>query len=247
VPTLRQWAAAWERGPNAGKFEAAQQAARDNMNDELRAIAERLRTQDNRITAEPMFCVQEKIRIYGLDPQWSDENVWIDTYDGVCECEAPADEEETETVVRTGFMDRWETRMVAFTAAGCDEYIRQNGHNHSGELRIYVESFRRCPEMIAIRAMLMAMAEPLPDEPAREPKESRAYDAEIERRREAKDEPTIRRATMDKAERIVHAIERDFTDRRGLRQEWEQIDAGIQAQIRATWIEIVRKELAKDE
>jgi hypothetical protein len=52
---------------------------------------------------------------------------------------------------------------------------------------------------------------------------------------------------MDKAERIVKAIERDFTDRRGLRQEWEQIDAETQAEIRATWTKIVRKELAKDE
>jgi hypothetical protein len=52
---------------------------------------------------------------------------------------------------------------------------------------------------------------------------------------------------MDKAERIVKAIEKDFTDRRGLRQEWEQIDAEIQAEIRATWTAIVRKELAKDE
>ena len=52
---------------------------------------------------------------------------------------------------------------------------------------------------------------------------------------------------MDKAERIVAAIEYDFTDRRGLRQEWEQIDTEMQAEIRTTWTEIVRKELAKDE
>jgi hypothetical protein len=52
---------------------------------------------------------------------------------------------------------------------------------------------------------------------------------------------------MDKAERIVKAIEDDFTDRRGLRQEWEQIDADIQKEIRATWTALVRKELAKDE
>ena len=52
---------------------------------------------------------------------------------------------------------------------------------------------------------------------------------------------------MDKAERIVNAIEKDFTDRRGLRQEWEQIDAEMQAEIRASWTALVRKELAKDE
>lgn len=51
--------------------------------------------------------------------------------------------------------------MVAFTEGGCQEYIELNGHNdrsraHKGEIRIYAESFRRCPEMIAIREWLMA-------------------------------------------------------------------------------------------
>jgi len=52
---------------------------------------------------------------------------------------------------------------------------------------------------------------------------------------------------MDTAERIVKAIEDDFTDRRGLRQEWEQIDADIQAEIRETWTRLVREELEKSE
>jgi hypothetical protein len=47
------------------------------------------------------------------------------------------------------------------TEAGCQEYLRLNGHNdrrraHNGEVQIYVESFNRCPEMIAIREALMA-------------------------------------------------------------------------------------------
>lgn len=52
---------------------------------------------------------------------------------------------------------------------------------------------------------------------------------------------------IDKAERIVKAIEADFTDRRGLRQEWEQIDQETQMEIRETWVKLVRKELSKDE
>ena len=36
---------------------------------------------------------------------------------------------------------------------------------------------------------------------------------------------------MDKAKRIVKAIVDDFTDCRGLRQEWEQIDAEIQREM----------------
>lgn len=52
---------------------------------------------------------------------------------------------------------------------------------------------------------------------------------------------------MDKAKRIVKAIVDDFTDRRGLRQEWEHIDDETQAEISATWTALVRKELEKDE
>lgn len=41
------------------------------------------------------------------------------------------------------------------------------------------------------------------------------------------------------AEKIVDEIIKDFTDRRGLRQEWEQIDRKIQKEIRDTWIKIM--------
>lgn len=44
-------------------------------------------------------------------------------------------------------------------------------------------------------------------------------------------------------EKIVFRIISDFTDRRGLRQEWENIDDDIQEEIIETWINIVKKEL----
>ena len=46
--------------------------------------------------------------------------------------------------------------------------------------------------------------------------------------------------------RIVAAIEGDFTGRRGLRQEWEQIDASIKEEIRQEWALLVDEELAKE-
>jgi len=52
---------------------------------------------------------------------------------------------------------------------------------------------------------------------------------------------------MDKADRIIKAIETDFTDRRGLRQEWEQIDGEIKKEIRAEWKRLICEELAKAE
>jgi hypothetical protein len=129
------------------------------MSDDLLKIGELIRTQDNRITAEPMFCVQGRRRIYGMDTKWGDSTVWIDTEDGCHEVEAPADGEETDFIIETGYVDVWETLMVAFTEEGCKEYLKLNGHNyrHYQEVRIYAESFRRCPEMIAIRKFLSEM------------------------------------------------------------------------------------------
>jgi len=120
------------------------------MND-LSDISERLRTQDNQCTCEPMFCVQEKKRDIGYDPSCSNGNtVWIDTEGGDYIEVLP----ETPGAEEYGYKDRWETVMVCFTEEGCKDYLRQNGHNH-GETRIYVESFHRCDEMIRIRQFLM--------------------------------------------------------------------------------------------
>jgi hypothetical protein len=44
---------------------------------------------------------------------------------------------------------------------------------------------------------------------------------------------------------IVFAILFDFTDRRGLRQEWEQIDDDIKEEMIQTWIDIVKSKLDK--
>ena len=159
---------------------------------ELLIIAERLRTQDNACTEHPMFCVQEKNIQYGMDPQFCDHEVWIDTSDGVEEVEAPADGEETDTITRSGKFEYWETVMVAFTLVGCQEYLKLNGHNHRGETRIYVESLRRCPEMIAIREYLLSLKAKVPDSPKGE-----AIQMEQE------DEMTI--------EKVSQAIRRDYT------------------------------------
>ena len=43
----------------------------------------------------------------------------------------------------------------------------------------------------------------------------------------------------DVARQIVDNILYDLTDRRGLRQEWEQIDDDIQQEIKDAWFQIV--------
>ena len=49
------------------------------------------------------------------------------------------------------------------------------------------------------------------------------------------------------AEIIVEAIEDDFTDRRGLRQEWERIDDETLIEIRQTWARKVDELLIESE
>ncbi len=46
------------------------------------------------------------------------------------------------------------------------------------------------------------------------------------------------------AQRIAGAIELDISDRRGLRQEWEQIDPDTQDDIRDEWAKIISKLLS---
>ncbi len=141
--------------------------AQDNPHSEairntLLAIGRRLLTQDNQCTAEPMFCLQIKVRDAGYDSAYSDKRCWYNAqetetiYDDDPDFKEPEGDEWEEF----GYVDRWETILVAFTAQGIDDYMLQDGHNvkrraHNGETRIYVESFRRCDEMIAIRKWLM--------------------------------------------------------------------------------------------
>jgi len=51
------------------------------------------------------------------------------------------------------------------------------------------------------------------------------------------------RANQEAARRIVAAIVEDLKDRRGLRQEWEQIDTGIRIEILDRWWELACEQL----
>ena len=131
------------------------------MTEYLLKVANRLVTQDNRCTASPMFCVRGLRRIFGLDPQWTDNVVWIDTEDVVHQVEPPKDEENPpEYYEKTGYIDVWEVLAVCFTEDGCREHLKLNGHNYQRyeKVEIYAESFNRNPEMLAIRELLVENA-----------------------------------------------------------------------------------------
>lgn len=137
---------------------------------DIRVIAARLVTQDNRITDCPIFIVEEKRRTYGFDPQWSDDNeiVWLNGPNDNAEAdpdehkrlEAAWQEDGTEPQdwTRTAYQDTWEYVTACFTETGCAEYIRINKHNHRGELRIYAATSWRNAEFRAVRDLLVALA-----------------------------------------------------------------------------------------
>lgn len=127
-------------------------------------FAEQLRTQDNAITCDPIFVVQEKARDYGLDTDYCEGVAWLhaDGYGEVYDDEWQRLEadylvtmEEPENFIRTGYRDRWEFVQPFFLRSSAEAYIKTQAHRHSGELRIYVESAYRNPEWQAIREALM--------------------------------------------------------------------------------------------
>ena len=127
----------------------------------MHRIGELIRTQDNRATSDPLFIVQEKRRIYGMDPDYCEDYDWMsEDHEAVAnEIErAGLDALDDKGVEIKGwekayYVDQWEFVTVCFTEQGCEDYIEANGHNLN-EPRIYAVSAYRNREMIAIREFL---------------------------------------------------------------------------------------------
>lgn len=129
------------------------------VEDELRAFALELDTQDNAGTAHPYFLVQVKKRVYGIDLEYTDTAVWVDADGEADEKTAQLLEEEfdagkdSDGWTRTGYVDTWVTVQAFLTRKGAEVYIEANGHRHRGEKRVYVESAYRNAEMIWLRKL----------------------------------------------------------------------------------------------
>lgn len=149
----------------------------------MEELRKRLIEQDNRITQDPLFCVQTMRKTSPIDPRYADGGLfeWIDstsgdyeTYDkaeliaeltreGAPNAAELVDETEDEvewdgqTYERVFYGTYWEMVTVHFTEKAADDYVAQNAHN-LGEHRIFVTSQYRCHEWNAVRAMLMKAA-----------------------------------------------------------------------------------------
>ena len=132
-------------------------------------MSEQVRTQDNLATRNPIFMVQRRRRIYGMNTEWVDDVAWM-SEDG--EYEATGDErmeleewfiktgdDEHNGYHRVGYIDIWENIQPFFTREGAERYLRDNEHNLKPEAQIYVESGYRNTEWQAIRALLLRLWE----------------------------------------------------------------------------------------
>lgn len=137
-------------------------------------IAHEIRTQDNLATAHPAFCVQVLRRYGPVDLRsggpypvayydLEEGNVYYQDVD-IEEWErlrkADALDELPPTVTSGGYLEAWESVTVCLTRKGCEGYLKANQHNISEGafgVRVFVDSFHRNNEMIAIRNFLKSL------------------------------------------------------------------------------------------
>lgn len=128
-----------------------------------------LKTQYNRITAEPIFMVQERHRVYGMDPGYSEDYQWEEVESGDFVHATPEQAAELDRLLRAHlptyiddvefdqvwYTDIWVNVQPFFTEAAAQEWITRNQHNYEHPLRIYAKSAHNNPEWKAIRKWLM--------------------------------------------------------------------------------------------
>lgn len=140
--------------------------------EELMWISEKLHTQDNRMTANPIFLIQGELRIGPIqdgfvsdmmfhDPEIlhtyyednTDPDKWTELMEQYESATLP------DPIMSGGYESVWKTIQTCFTEAGCDRYFRENGHNLGfyHDTRVYVDTLNRNLEMIEIRDFLLGL------------------------------------------------------------------------------------------
>lgn len=129
-------------------------------------IGEVIRTQDNRITDQPIFIVERERTEWGYDPEYSDEYKWVHPENDYCEGDGEESErldeledscEDTEGWRKVYYKKYWEFVTACFTEKGCEEYLELDGHN-LGKTRIFACGSYRNNEWQTVRNMLISTA-----------------------------------------------------------------------------------------
>jgi len=136
--------------------------------EQLAALGDKLRTQDNLATEHPLYVVYDKERIIGLDSEHADKFVWVaytddgllDASEGVLAFIRKYHDDwddvyyENNLYRRVGYVEINRFRTACLTMDAAKDYIRDNAH-HLNKPFVFVESLHRNPQMIAIRRHLM--------------------------------------------------------------------------------------------
>lgn len=137
-----------------------------NPIDFLKTLAERLQTQDNLCTASPNYTIQEHRLICGIDEDYGGNVGWFGE-----EARYPEDEnsrkhraleryydrygKEPDGWTRCGYEFKWRYTGISFlTHDAATEYVKNNRRRHEYEIRVYVDSHYRNPEMREVRRLL---------------------------------------------------------------------------------------------
>lgn len=132
---------------------------------------------DSHCTANPLFIVQSRKRVVGIDLQYDPSTLWTDVEEEVSEYETYEElrqavleyEEEYECNVdqwdfdhddkifcngevafqKVGYCDTWEFVTAHFTKEAAEAFISRKKHDYR-ELRVYVEAQVHCWEWNAI-------------------------------------------------------------------------------------------------
>ena len=121
----------------------------------LEKMSEAIRTQDNRMTAHPIFNVQQEVLILGVDPHChcEVEHCFVDEMGEIQH--VLAGEEIPSHLSRVPYIRRWQHITSFFTVGGAEDFMRDHAH-HYGAMRVYVDSLYRNPEMRRVREFLMS-------------------------------------------------------------------------------------------
>jgi hypothetical protein len=137
----------------------------------FRDLAQKLRTQDNACTADPIYTAQEEVTVYGYEEDWGGDLEWFRDDDDHAAA-TPAQARRLEALyqsngearsgwIRTFSRKHWEIRETFLTLDAANEYIATRQRKHRGKLRLYVESAYRNPELRKLREQLLLIADHL--------------------------------------------------------------------------------------
>ena len=120
-----------------------------------------LMKQNNRLTQDPIFVVEQRKKIYGFDSLYADDYVWINEDNEEADPEKADELEDLENTKwsndegwsKVYYQERWEFVTACFTEQAAQDYINRDAHN-LGPTRIYVYSAYKNEEWRFIRKYL---------------------------------------------------------------------------------------------